>query len=168
MRPLARGDIDLRVGNGARVGAVSIGTYVIMLPSGLELYLHNCYYVPTLSKNIISISVLDMEGFCFVIKNQTLTFSFDDLVYSQATSNSGIYVLDTQTEINHISNKKLKKGDSELSYLWHCRLGHINENRIKRLVSTSSLPPFDFESYGVCESCLLGKMTSSPFLGKGM
>ena len=119
------------------------------------------------TKNIISVSVLDSEGFSFLIKNQTITFSLDDLVYGQATLSGGIYILDNQTEINHVTNKKLKKGDSNLSYLWHCRFGHINEKRIQRLVSTSTLPSFDFESYGICESCLLGKMTRSPFQGKG-
>ena len=29
------------------------------------------------------------------------------------------------------------------------------------------LTPFDFESYPTCESCLLGKMTKSPFSGHG-
>ena len=29
------------------------------------------------------------------------------------------------------------------------------------------LDPFDFESYPTCESCLLGKMTKSPFSGHG-
>ena len=112
-RPLAKGDIDLRVANGARVAAVSIGTYVISLPSGLELYLNNCYYVPTLSKNIISISVLDSEGFCFNIKNQTITFSYDDILYDQANLISGIYILDISTDINHINTKKLKIGGIE-------------------------------------------------------
>jgi len=40
-RPLAKGEVDLRVGNGAKVAAVSVGTYVIRLSSGLELYLNN-------------------------------------------------------------------------------------------------------------------------------
>jgi hypothetical protein len=167
VRQLAKGDIDLRVGNGAKVAAISVGIYVIILPSGLELYLNNCYYVPTLSKNIISISVLDTEGFCFSIKNRILTFSFDDLVYGQAKSVSGIYILDTSNNIYHVENKKLKSGDPEQSYLWHCRLGHINEKRIKRLVSTGILKSFDYESFGICESCLLGKMTRAPFTGKG-
>ena len=30
-----------------------------------------------------------------------------------------------------------------------------------------SLGSFDLESYETCESCLLGKMTKSPFSGKG-
>ncbi|KAG8472923.1 hypothetical protein CXB51_035047 [Gossypium anomalum] len=34
-RTLARGDVDLRVGNGARVAALAVGTYTLSLPSGL-------------------------------------------------------------------------------------------------------------------------------------
>ncbi|KAK8562192.1 hypothetical protein V6N12_049239 [Hibiscus sabdariffa] len=33
-RSLAKGDVDLRVGNGARVAALAVGTYVLSLPSG--------------------------------------------------------------------------------------------------------------------------------------
>ncbi|KAK8564677.1 hypothetical protein V6N12_058260 [Hibiscus sabdariffa] len=42
-RTLAKGDVDLRVGNGARVAALAVGTYVLPLPSGLNLNLENCY-----------------------------------------------------------------------------------------------------------------------------
>ncbi|KAK8705148.1 hypothetical protein V6N13_048756 [Hibiscus sabdariffa] len=52
-RNLAKGDVDLRVGNGARVAALAVGTYVLSLPSGLVLNLENCYFVPSLTKNII-------------------------------------------------------------------------------------------------------------------
>ncbi|KAK8640398.1 hypothetical protein V6N13_008152 [Hibiscus sabdariffa] len=45
-RNLAKGDVDLRVGNGARVDALAVGTYVLSLPSGLVLNLENCYFVP--------------------------------------------------------------------------------------------------------------------------
>jgi len=43
----------------------------------------------------------------------------------------------------------------------------LNDRRIKRLVETKVLKPFDCESYGTCEACLLGKMTRAPFSGKG-
>jgi len=83
IRPLAKGDVDLRVGNGAKVAAISIGTYVIKLPSGFELYLNNCYYVPSLSKNIISVSVLDRDGFSFSIKDNSCIFSFNGMIYGK-------------------------------------------------------------------------------------
>ncbi|KAI5444230.1 hypothetical protein KIW84_012739 [Lathyrus oleraceus] len=34
-RDLAKGEVDLRVGNGAKVAALAVGTYVLTLPSGL-------------------------------------------------------------------------------------------------------------------------------------
>ncbi|GJS65671.1 retrotransposon protein, putative, ty1-copia subclass [Tanacetum coccineum] len=47
--------------------------------------------------------------------------------------------------------------------LWHSRLGHINKKRIAQLQKDGVLESFDFKSDDVCESCLLGKMTKSPF-----
>ena len=43
----------------------------------------------------------------------------------------------------------------------------MNEKRISRLHKDEILGSFDFESYDTCESCLLGKMTKSPFTHKG-
>jgi hypothetical protein len=164
---LARGDVDLRVGNGARVAAVSVGTYVIQLPSGFELYLYNYYYVLSLSKNIISVSVLDKDGFSFSIKDNSCIFSLNDMIYGKAVSINGIYVLDQTTDIMHVSNKKVKVGDKDQTYLWHCRMGHINEKRVKKLIDNGSISPFDYESFGTCESCLIGKMSRISFKGVG-
>ena len=64
---------------------------------------------------------------------------------------------------NNITTKKFKSNDLNSTYLWHCRLGHINEKRISKLHQVGVLNSFDFESYDTCESCLLGKMTKDPF-----
>ncbi|KAI3680369.1 hypothetical protein L2E82_50354 [Cichorium intybus] len=50
-------------------------------------------------------------------------------------------------------------------YRLHCRLGHINKKRIAQLQRDGVLESFDLGSDDVCESCLLGKMTKSPFKG---
>jgi hypothetical protein len=52
------------------------------------------------------------------------------------------------------------------TFIWHCRLGHINEKRIERLHKDGLLNSFDFKSFDTCESCLLGKMTKAPFTGQ--
>ena len=49
--------------------------------------------------------------------------------------------------------------------MWHCRLGHISEKRMKKLHNDGLLTSFDFESYETCEACLLSKMTKAPFTG---
>ena len=57
-RRLAKDEVTTRVGNGSKVDVIAVGTLPLHLPSGLYLYLNNCYLVPTLSMNIISGSCL--------------------------------------------------------------------------------------------------------------
>ena len=52
-------------------------------------------------------------------------------------------------------------------YLWHLRLGHINLDRINRLVKDGPLRKLNVGTLPVCESCLEGKMTNRPFSAKG-
>ena len=47
--------------------------------------------------------------------------------------------------------------------MWHCRLGHIGVNRMKKLHSDGLLESLDYESLDTCEPCLMGKMTKTPF-----
>ena len=65
------------------------------------------------------------------------------------------------------SDKRPRMNNVSEVYLWQCRLGHINKNRINRLAQEEILEVGDCESLPTYESCLLGKMTKSPFTGKG-
>jgi hypothetical protein len=67
--------------------------------------------------------------------------------------------------VYNISAKRPRPNDLSSNYMWHCRLGHISENRMKNLHSDGHLTSFDFESYETCEACLLDKMTKVPFTG---
>jgi hypothetical protein len=49
-RRFARGESDVRVGNGAKVAVLAVGTYHLSLPSRLVLELNNCYCIPALRK----------------------------------------------------------------------------------------------------------------------
>jgi hypothetical protein len=120
-RSLSKGEVDLRVGNGARVAALALGVYILKLPSGLILKLNNCYSVSAITKNIISIPVLDSEGLSFAIKNNCCSAYLNDMFYVSAKLLNGLYVLDLETHIYNIDNKKHKTNDSNPTYLWHCR-----------------------------------------------
>ena len=83
-RQLKKGEVDLRVGNGAKVVALAVGSYELTLPSGLLLVLNNCYYVPIMCWNIISVSCLDNDGFSFIIKNNNCSIFHKDMFYANA------------------------------------------------------------------------------------
>ena len=72
-RSVARGEVDIRVGNKARVAALEVGTMQLHLPSGFLMELDNCYYVPVLSRNIISASCLMRQGYESNIKDNGFT-----------------------------------------------------------------------------------------------
>ena len=68
------------MGNGARVAALPVGVHDLTFPSGLVFQLKNCYYVPTVSISIISVSCLGVDGFHFIIKNNIFSIYNADIV----------------------------------------------------------------------------------------
>ena len=63
--------------------------------------------------------------------------------------------------------KKQKISHDDNTYLWHLRLGHINLDRINRLVKDGPLRDLNVGTLPVYESCLEGKMKKRPFSAKG-
>ncbi|GJY99455.1 retrotransposon protein, putative, ty1-copia subclass [Tanacetum coccineum] len=55
------------------------------------------------------------------------------------------------------------KHNLDSTFLWHCRLGHINKKRIEKLQHDGLLKSIDEESFYVCVSCISGKMARKPF-----
>ncbi|XP_078165506.1 uncharacterized protein LOC144560202 [Carex rostrata] len=78
---------------------------------------------------------------------------------------SGASTSDLDIPVYNIQTKRLKSNDLNSTPLWHCRLGHISEKRIKKLHKEGLLYSFDLESLETCEAYLLGKMTKTPFTG---
>jgi GAG-pre-integrase domain len=117
---------------------LAIGTVSLALPSGMILELNNYYYVPAISRNIISISCLDMFGFEFKFKNNGCCFYLNDMYYGKVSLHNGLYILDLNVPVYNIQTKRLKSNDLNPTLLWHCRLGHISEKRIKKLHKEAS------------------------------
>ena len=81
---------------------------------------------------------------------------------------NGLYLIDVSSynlQVD-VSLKKSKQSANE-SYLWHCRLGHVGDGRLQKLPRDAYLGAFDYESFVTNESCIMGKLPKSPFLGYG-
>ena len=86
--------------------------------------------------------------------------------YGHTPNVDGLLNLDrSDTHIHNIDAKRCKVDNDSATYLWHCRLGHIGVKRMKKLHKDGLLESLDYESFGACEPCLLGKMTKTPFSG---
>ncbi|KAL3497764.1 hypothetical protein ACH5RR_040496 [Cinchona calisaya] len=105
---LAKGEVDLCVGNGANVAALAVGTYYLFLPSDIVLELKNCYDILSLIRNIISIPCLDTDDFVIMQKNKCCSFSCDGIVYGIAILNNGLYILNMKNSVFNINTERSK------------------------------------------------------------
>jgi hypothetical protein len=80
-RLLGKGEMILLIDNGASVVVVAVVDLDLYLSSGLTLELNSVYFVPSISRNIISVSCMDMDGFTFSIKDQCFSFYRDSFLW---------------------------------------------------------------------------------------
>ena len=164
----------LTLADRSRIPVVVVGVFNLCFNSKV-LILKNCLYVPNIHRNLISATYLGKHGYYIilkhnvVIKNDKVFICFGNIV-------DGLYILSPDKHAlynskldnnSHVKSLKRKFPSTNDAYIWHLHLGHINPNRIQRLIKDGLLEPLDFDGFLVCESCLEGKMTKRPFNAKG-
>ena len=166
--------MSLTLGNGSKIPIVAIGVCNLCFESRV-LILEDCLYVPNVRRNLISATYLDKHGY-YVILKDNIVIKKDKVFICSGNIMDDLYILTPgkhelyNYELDHNSHvKPLKRKfpSTNKAYLWHLCLGHINSNRIQRLIKDGLLEPLDFNEFSVCESCLEGKMTKRPFNAKG-
>ena len=114
----------------------TIGTYKLVLRSGLVLVLEKTFYVPSFSRNLILISTLVPFGYSFKFSDISLSLFYKSDLVGFGTLSNGLYCLNLQnnTSLNtmhvHVGTKHCVVNEDS-SMLWHHRLGHISQQRIK-------------------------------------
>lgn len=170
-RRLSNGEIIVNLGSEAKVDAVSVRVITLCF-SDNKLILSDTLYVPSLRRNLISVSSLVNKSYSITFGTEVVIKRNGTFICSGKVIN-GLYLLTPtmyeihDTKINNRPSLKRKSPSSNPTKLWHLRLGHINLNRIDRLVKDGILPSLVVEPMPVCESCLEGKMTKRPFSSKG-
>ncbi|KAL6334568.1 hypothetical protein AAG906_018907 [Vitis piasezkii] len=137
-----KGEVNIFLGDGTEVAVLAVGNIALNFKNNRTLILKNVLYVPSIRRNLISVSSL-------ITPELQLT-------------NSEVNNFDIVAPL-----KRKRPIELSYTYLWHLRLGHINLDRISLLVKDGPLSSLKVEALPTCESCLEGKMTKRPFPLKG-
>ncbi|KAL0378772.1 UNVERIFIED_CONTAM: hypothetical protein Sradi_3182700 [Sesamum radiatum] len=164
-KKLSKDEMILRLGEGKAVAVEAVGSLSLVVSNHVRIELKDCYYVPSMVKNIISISMLDRDGYKFLINKNCFHLVHEDVYHILGTLVNGFYILQ-QSNLIMTAQHKRKVDDHENAQIWHARLGHISKDRIRRLVDTKSLEIDDLDHLPTCESSLKEKMTKKPFVGQ--
>ena len=173
-RKLCEGELFLTLANRSRIPVVAVGVFNLCFDSRV-LILEDCLYIPNVRRNLISTTYFGKYGYCVILKDNVVIKKDKVFIYF-GNIVDGLYILTPDkhelysSELDNNSHvKSLKRNFPSTSdaYLWHLCLGHINSNKIQRLIKDGLIKPLDFDGFPICESCLEGKMTKRPFNAKG-
>ncbi|GJV61682.1 putative RNA-directed DNA polymerase [Tanacetum coccineum] len=169
IRRLERNQRTVKVGNGVDLNVEAVGTLSLLLEGGFCLNLYGTLYVPSMTRNLISVSKLIIDDFIFTFGYNKVYISLNSRVVGNGCLEGNLFklCLDNQFSksllsfnVNENVNQNKRKQDIEISSkLWHQRLGHISRDRMTRLVKDEVLPNLDFSDFEKCVECIKGKMT---------
>jgi hypothetical protein len=134
---------SITVTNGVEAKVEAIRELPLELNNGFMLRLHNVLYVPSLCRNLISISCLDDDGYDCQFGNRQRLIFFDNKVVGFAFQQDKLYMLSMHENVNvvcndenvmcnekvsssmNVSSKRKRRDDATSVKLWHYHLAHI-------------------------------------------
>ena len=154
------------VGNGVKVPVVATGTYCLFLDIDCYLDLFQTLYVPSISRNLVSMSKLGLEAYSFSFRNKRFSLFKNSSFVGYGSLCDGLYKLNLNCHfakslltLHHNVETKCDLINENSACLWYKRLGHISKERMERLVKDGIFSNLDFIDLNVCVDCIKGKQT---------
>ena len=148
------GELFITLVDRSRIPVVAVGVFNLCFESRV-LILEDCLYVSNVRKNLISATYLGKHGYCVILKDNVV-IKKGKVFICYGNIVDGLYILtpdkhelyNSELDNNsHVKSLKRKLPSTSDAYLWHLRLGHINSNRIQRLIKDGLLEPLDFDVF---------------------
>jgi hypothetical protein len=118
-------------------------------------------HVPTMFRNLISLSTLDNMGYKYCASGGVLKVSKGSLVVMKGVMKSanfyflsGITIIGTAAISSTVSITSDNCSDSKL---WHMRLGHMSQLGLAELSKRGLLKGYNSSEMEFCEHCVFGK-----------
>ena len=87
----------LYMGNRLKVGVIVVGTYRLVLETGYRMDLLNTFYVPSISRNLVSLSKLDATGYSVLFSSGQLSLMLNSVTVGSGILCDGLYKI----SLNH-------------------------------------------------------------------
>ncbi|WVZ61407.1 hypothetical protein U9M48_011286, partial [Paspalum notatum var. saurae] len=136
------------MGNGSHAPVRGVGTVNLKLTSGKTVQLRNVQHVPSISKNLVSGSLLCREGYKLVFESNKCVMSKYGTFVGKGYECGGLFRLSLMDVCNNAVNYVC--GDDE-SNIWHSRLCHVGFDSMMRLAKLSLVPKLSFVKSSKCQ-----------------
>jgi hypothetical protein len=104
-RTLPKGERTIRAANGVEADVEAIRELPLEISNGFTLYLHDVLYVPSMRRNLISMSCLDGDGFDCIFGKKQCLIKYSNEIVGRAFRHEKFYLLSLKDSINVISSE---------------------------------------------------------------
>lgn len=133
--PVTNGE-KLYMGNSATSVVAGHVKVILKMTSGKEVSLNNVLYVLDIRKNLVSGSLLSKHGFRMVFEAEKLVLTKAGMYVGKGYVSDGLFKLNVATVFPKVMNNNVTVAYVvESSNLWHGRLGHVNYDTLRRLLT---------------------------------
>ncbi|GJV97076.1 zinc finger, CCHC-type containing protein [Tanacetum coccineum] len=153
----------VRFGDGSYVQIKGKGSIVLGCKNNEQKIVSDIYYIPNLRSNILSLGQLTEIGCKIIMDGDKLTLydKHKKLLIKVERSKNRLYSIRLQIEapiclLANVDNQ---------TWLWHARLGHLNFDDINKMTKKGlviGIPRINHAGQ-ICDACLLGKHSRTPF-----
>lgn len=122
-------------------------------------------HVPDIRKKLVSGALLSKSGFRLVFESDKFVLTRKGIFVGKWYLANGLFKMNVMSVLCDFDINKNKSLAYliESSNLWHDRLGHVNINTLRKLVSLNLLPLISFDQNHRCEICVDVKLVKTPF-----
>ena len=147
------GDFGIvKMGNNSYSKILGIGDICLVTNLGCQLLLKDVRHVSELRLNLISVGVLDRQGFEHHIGQGKLKLTKGSMLIARANLCSTLY-----RSYAKVCKNELNSVEDSSPELWHKRLGHMSEKGLQVLAKKSLIPFAKGTHKNSCEFCVFGK-----------
>ncbi|KAL5850870.1 hypothetical protein ACOSQ4_008883 [Xanthoceras sorbifolium] len=151
------------MGNDTYCETTGIGSIYLKNHDGSTRVLTEVRYVPDMKKNLISLGVLESKGLIVTMRDGILKITSGALVMLKGTRKNNLYYYDGSTIVGTAAVATLDDEESDVTRLWHMRLGHAGEKSLQILVKQGLLKDAKTCKIDFCEHCVMGKQKRVKF-----
>ena len=158
---------QLFMGNSSSSKVEGQGKVVLKMTSGKELTLNDVLHVLAIRKNLVSGSLLSKKGFKLVFVSNNFILTKNGMYVGKGYMSNGLFKMNVMAVVpptKNINNKNMSFAYIfESSNVWHGRLGHVNYDKLRRLINMECLPKFKLDPNHKCEISVESKLTRTSF-----
>ncbi|KAL5766903.1 hypothetical protein ACOSP7_017520 [Xanthoceras sorbifolium] len=151
------------MGNNHACKIAGMGTVKIKMHDGVIRTLTDVRHIPELKRNLISLSTLDSNDYKFTGGDGVLKVAKGSLIVMKAEKIGKLYILKGSTVTGAAAVSTSSLSDSDVTRLWHMRLGHMSERGLSELSRRGLLCGQSTSKLDFCEHCIFGKQKRVSF-----